>query len=190
MQGIDVSHYQGNINWSQVKQAGIDFAFIKATEGIGYIDPKFQQNWLAAQQAGIQTGAYHFFRPTEDPQLQAKNFIASIKAADYKQTNLPLVLDVEIAGGVSAQDLQQNIGDLLAAIQQALQTTPMIYTDPSFWNTSIGIALNEYPLWIADWTQRPAPTLPNGWSDWEYWQYSQSGTVAGITGPVDLNRTK
>jgi lysozyme len=187
-QGIDVSHYQGDIDWVAVQAAGIEFAFIKATDGITNTDPKFTDNWSRAQLAGVSTGAYHFFRPEDDPMQQAQHFIATFTAAGFSRNNLPMALDVEVAGDVGSADLLKSVSTILAAIEQATQVTPLIYTAPSFWDTAIGASLNHYPLWIANWTSSSTPTLPGGWSDWQYWQYSESGTVAGISGPVDMNR--
>src|SRR5689334_1580650 len=79
VQGIDVSHYQGVIDWNQVAEAGTAFVFIKATEGTSYVDPQFQDNWSGAKAAGLLRGAYHFFQPGEDPQQQAEYFLSVVQ---------------------------------------------------------------------------------------------------------------
>jgi len=186
--GIDVSHFQGNINWQLVKTSGIDFAFIKATDGVSDTDPKFLDNWRGASQENIKTGAYHFFRPNENPEQQAQHFINTIKQAGYNQENLPPALDVEISDDVPSEILANNVFIILNKISEQLKITPAIYTTASFWNSAVQKNLSQYPLWIADWENGQAPALPQDWNTWTYWQYTSRGEIQGINGPVDLNR--
>ena len=134
-QGIDVSHYQGTINWQSVKQAGIAFAFAKASDGSTGVDSQFKTNWQGMKSAGIIRGAYHFFEPTQDATAQANDFlntVGSLQAGD-----LPPVIDVEINNGVSNSQMISGVTTWLTVVQQSLGRTPMIYTVASFWNAHL-----------------------------------------------------
>ena len=181
-QGIDVSKVQGTIDWPAVAQAGIAFAFIKATDGETYVDPQFAANWAGAGAAGLLRGAYHFFRAEDSPQSQVDLFWQTVGGTG----ELGLVVDVEETMGVSNATLITNLTQFLNELQQVSGRQPMIYTYPTFWNGLGTTAFGAYPLWIAEYGVA-APTLPSGWSAWTYWQSSQSGTVGGITGAVDLD---
>lgn len=181
--GIDVSHFQGSVNWTEVAGAGIVFAFVKATEGITYVDPELAVNWAAMQSAGLLRGAYHFYEPTDDPASQAQNFLSTVSLGPG---DLPPVLDIETNGGVSSEQLWNGVAAWLQAVQQATGKQPIVYTAPDFWNSnSPDLALTSHPLWLADYASQP--TLPDGWSTWQFWQHSETGTVPGVSTSVDLN---
>lgn len=183
VRGIDVSHYQGAIDWNQVAQAGMAFAFIKATEGTSDIDPQFQTNWSGATAAGLLRGAYHFYQPGADPQQQAESFLSVVHP---RAGDLPPVLDVETPG--EASEIIAGIRVWLAAVEQASGKTPILYTNPSFW-AGLGAGASgfgRFPLWIADYGVE-SPTVPEGWPSWTFWQFSESGSVSGIQGAVDLD---
>jgi lysozyme len=181
--GIDVSHFQGSVNWTEVAGSGVVFAFAKATQGITYVDPEFAVNWLAMKSAGLLRGAYHFFEPADDAASQAQHFLSTVSLSPG---DLPPVLDVEINGGVSSDQLWSGVAAWLQAVQTATGRQPILYTAPGFWNASSpDLALASYPLWLADYASQP--TLPHGWSTWLFWQHSQSGTVPGVAGAVDLD---
>jgi lysozyme len=183
VQGIDVSHYQGVVDWQQVAQAGMSFAFAKATEGITYVDPQLAANWAGIQAAGLVRGAYHFFEPNDDATLQAQHFLATVQLAPG---DLPPVLDVETTGGVSDAQLWSGVATWLEVVEQATGRQPILYTAPGFWSShEPDLTLTRYPLWLADYATQP--TLPDGWTSWLFWQHSQSGSVAGVTGAVDLD---
>jgi lysozyme len=194
--GIDVSRRQGFIDWSAVAAAGIQFVFIKATEGQSVVDPRFRDNWAGAKSAGILRGAYHFFRPAIPPRAQADNFLTLLQ--DVDTADLAPVVDLELRklGGNDAWDaipLSQRSGlavEWLTAVEQALGRRPMVYLSPSFALEKLGgaTALGAYPLWIAHYTANPQPRVPPAWSDWTFWQYTERGTVSGIAGAVDRNR--
>lgn len=181
-QGIDVSQHQGTVDWPAVVQAGYVFAFIKATDGETYVDPEFAQNWAGAAAANVLRGAYHFFRAEDSPQAQVELFWNTVAG----NGELPPVVDVEETMGVSAATLISNLTQFLAELQQASGRTPMIYTGPSFWNSLGTTAFGGYPLWVAEYGVSQ-PTLPGGWSSWAFWQHSESGSVPGIQGAVDLD---
>jgi lysozyme len=182
-QGIDVSHYQGAVGWAEVRQAGIEFAFAKATDGLTWTDPQFAVNWPGMQAAGVLRGAYHFFEPADDAALQAQFFLQTVQLAPG---DLPPALDVETAGS-SAIALWEGVETWLQTVADATGVQPFLYVDPSFANANLAPAsLAAYPLWIADYGAAE-PTLPAGWSSWLIWQHSQSGTVQGVAGAVDLD---
>lgn len=183
LQGIDVSHYQGQVDWSAVAAAGIAFAFAKATDGITYTDPDFQANWQGMRAAGLARGAYHFYETGDDPVAQAGHFVATVGALDAG--DLPPVVDIESSNGdYEGRGVAANLQVWLNAVEQALGRTPMIYTNLSFWNNDVSADFGRYPLWIAEYGVA-APTLPTGWNAWTFWQYSQQGSVGGVAGEVD-----
>ena len=182
-QGIDVSHYQGTVSWAEVRQAGIEFAFAKATDGLTWVDPQFAANWPGMQAAGILRGAYHFFEPADDASQQAQFFLSTVQLA---AGDLPPALDVEKAAS-SSTALWQGVETWLQDVAAATGLQPFLYVAPTFArDKGIPEALAAYPLWIAEYgvTQ---PALPTGWTAWQIWQHSESGSVAGVTGTVDLD---
>lgn len=185
IQGIDVSHYQGDVDWAKAKAAGIAFAYAKATEGTDYVDPSFGGHWPAMRAAGIARGAYHFFETGDDPVAQADHFVHTLGALDAG--DLAPVVDIEsFKGDYGGRGVAANLQAWLDAVEQALGRTPAIYTNRSFWDQSVNADFSRYPLWIAEYGVS-APTLPAGWNAWMFWQHTQHGTVAGVAGEVDLD---
>jgi len=186
--GIDLSHYNGPVNFTQLAAAGFAFAYLKASEGRFTKDPLYLENYAGLQQNQIPRGAYHFFYPQLDTQAQASNFLSVV--TQVSAGDLPPVLDVEVSGEQSPRDIADAIQQWLDAVQQELGRTPMIYTAAGFWNTALGgtTAFASYPLWIAEYTNSPSPRLPTGFNNYVFWQYSQSGSVAGIVGNVDMDQ--
>lgn len=180
--GIDVSHYQGEIDWSKVAASGMRFAFIKATDGTEDVDPHFSQNWAGAKNAGIVRGAYHFFRPGLDARLQAEHLQRVVVMDDLA---LPPALDVEVTDGVNSSVLQEALKGWLEAVQAAFGCTPIIYTDPSFWKQHVAGGVETYPLWLACYSDEPE--VPAPWRNWTFWQYTDAGSVSGIACRVDLD---
>ena len=186
VEGIDVSHAQGTIDWGTVANSKT-FTFIKATEGTDFFDPNFTTNWTNSQKAGLLRGAYHFFHPTVDPIAQAKFFLSKIQS----RGDLPPVLDVEWSKDMP--DPSADPKGVLAAVTQFVDYItnnygrPIIYTSPSYWNilpaSNIG---DKADLWVADWTM-PVDKM-HDWNTFAFWQYSEKGQVAGIVGDVDLDR--
>jgi lysozyme len=180
--GIDVSHFQGEIGWRAVAAAGVRFAFIKATEGLDDVDPRFAQNWQLSRAAGLVRGAYHFLHPNLDATQQAEHFLSVVTLDDDA---LPPALDVEVTDGVDPATLVAAIQTWLGTVEAALGCKPVVYTDPSFWRQNVGADLSAYPLWLACYAARP--DVPASWQRWTFWQHSESGSVEGIAGPVDLD---
>lgn len=184
--GIDVSHYQGTVDWAQVAGAGMAFAFAKATQGATYVDPLFAQNWQGARAAGLLCGAYHFFQPGDDPAAQAAHFLSVLGAPPAVTGSLPPVLDVESLGSQTAAEVVQGVATWLVAVEAGTGCTPIVYTSPNFWAQLGTTAFGGYPLWVAQYGVS-TPRLPAGWTAWTFWQSSQSGQVAGVAGAVDLD---
>jgi lysozyme len=180
--GIDVSHFQGEVDWRAVAAAGVRFAFIKATEGLADIDPRFAQNWQQSRAAGLLRGAYHFLHPNLDAGQQAAHFLSVVTLDDDA---LPPALDVEVTGGVDPAALTACIEAWLGSVEAVLRCKPVVYTDPSFWRQNVGADLGAYPLWLACYAT--TPDIPATWPGWTFWQHSDSGSVEGIAGPVDLD---
>ncbi|HEX8815308.1 MAG TPA: GH25 family lysozyme, partial [Terriglobales bacterium] len=185
--GIDISHYNGAINHAQLAAGGVVFAYVKATEGQFTKDPLYAANYAGLSQNQILRGAYHFFYPQLDPAAQASNFLSVV--TQLNPGDLPPVLDVEISGEQSPQAIAAAMQQWLDAVEEALGRTPIIYTAPGFWNVALSgvTTLSGYPLWVAEYTTSPAPIIPNGFSSYVFWQYSQSGSVSGISGSVDMD---
>jgi lysozyme len=184
--GIDVSHYQGQIDWQAVAGAGIEFVFIKATDGCRFEDPMFETNWQGAGEAAIRRGAYHFFRPQQDATQQAKNFLSAITG---QTGELPPVLDFELLAGMSVDEAQHRAETWMQVVERETRAKPILYTGPSFWRDSLNNSelFAQHPLWIAHYTGAERPILPIAWAEWTFWQHSEKGFVPGIKGPVDLN---
>jgi len=195
-EGIDVSHWQGTIDWNLVAASGKRFAYMKASEGTTLVDDTYAGNRAQAKALGLFVGAYHFARPGRnvgDAIAEADYFVAmsQLVAGDL----LP-VLDLEVTGGLAPVELQEWVKGYLGRIYERTGARGVIYTSPTFWRNNMAdtnwFAINGYrTLWVAHWISDPAPTVPGGnWggTGWTFWQYTSSGSVPGITGRVDLNR--
>ncbi len=184
--GIDVSRYQKSINWKMVKQMKVEnvkvgFSFIKATEGIGFVDDMFRRNWKKSKEAGVTRGAYHYFIPYKSGKAQAENFIETV---DLQPGDLPPVLDVETVTGSNAKELKQNAKDWLKAIETAYKVKPIIYTGVDFYARYLGNDFDSYPLWAAHYQQKREPRISRPWN---IWQHNETGRVNGIATSVDFN---
>jgi lysozyme len=184
--GIDVSRYQQIINWKSVKNmeienVKIEFAFIKATQGVKTIDYHYLQNKLRAKNAGLVVGAYHFFVATKSPQAQAELFIriASIQSGD-----LPPVVDVETEYGQSDEKIRKGLKTWLRLVENHYGVKPIIYTNADFYKQKLQGYFDNYPIWVAHYTKMGKPDLDR---DWHFWQISEESTINGIKGKVDFN---
>jgi len=204
--GCDVSFWQGNMNWQAAKQAGIEFAFIKCTDGINGIDPQFKVNWQGAKAAGIQRGAYHFFRNSLDARKQAEWFASTLAKAGDGWGELPMVCDVEDKGTVAltAARIMAAVGAARLTVETAVKNYTdrvstltngelvMIYTSPAYITTYFkwpGWSL--YPLWLANYVPT-APSVPSPWHPdrIKCWQFrvDVNGAFYGAASPrIDLD---
>jgi lysozyme len=177
--GVDVSHYDGTIDWAAAHGAGVAFAFMKATENTNFVDPQFATNWKGAGANGVIRGAYHFFRPAADATAQADYFVKT--AGIPGPGDLPLTIDLEVTDSVAAATVASGALTFLARVEQLTGKKPIVYTSASFLS-SIGspAGFAAYTLWVANW-QVSCPKVPSPpWSDWTFWQDSSTATVAGI----------
>jgi lysozyme len=181
--GIDVSSYQGSIDWKRVKGAGVVFGLARVSDGLEVIDQRFAENYAAMKQAGLRRGAYQFFRASADPLAQADLVLAAVRPLGLP--DLPLVADVETADGMPPEEVRARLARWLARVQRRTRRRPIVYTSPAMGET-LGGQFGDQPLWVAHY-QVDCPTLPLGWERWTFWQHSSDGRVAGVYGPVDLD---
>ena len=198
--GVDVSNWQGMVDWIQVGDDGYTFMFAKATEGTTFTDITYAVNRAGAQGVGMRLGAYHFARPagTGDAGIvasavaQADHFV---DVAQPKAGDLPPVLDLEADGGLAPAGLTKWTQAWLDEVTARTGVHAMIYVSPSFWKTKLSdtpsFAGTGDPLWIAHWTKNPAPLVPaSNWNGlgWTFWQWSSCETVPGFSHCVDADR--
>ncbi len=180
--GIDVSSHQGQIDWMQVAGDGIEFAYVKATEGGDFIDPTFSQNSDQAGQAGLEVGAYHYFTLCRDGSEQAANFVDTVASFD---ADLPPALDLEFAGNCSERPskewVREHVRMWIDEVEETTGSGVLLYVSSRF-DDRYGI-LEEFPqaTWHRSILRRPDD------GRWQIWQASFSAQVDGIVGGVDLN---
>ncbi len=200
MVGPDVSSHQHDhghsLNWGAIRWVGgASFAFIKATEGGDYSNPKFQADIAAARRHGLIRGTYHFARPsgrnhreiTRDATAEADHFSRTIGSLEGPG-NLAPVLDLEDAGKLKPSQLSHWVGTWLRRVSASTGRTPIIYTGVKFWRERMGnsSAYTGHPLWLAQYGVRK-PTLVGGWKSYTFWQYTNAGQMTGTGGPTDLS---
>ena len=183
--GIDVSHYQGDINWKMLEQTRqgqfpIQFIFMKATEGGDYSDDRFTANFDSARAHGFIRGAYHFYNPKTDANKQADFFIQSVK---LEPGDLPPVLDIE-KKGKDMKKLQSDLKLWLRKVENHYGVKPIIYASYKFKTRYLNESVfNTYPYWIAHYYVDSVRYE----GDWKFWQHTDVGTLPGIEEKVDLN---
>lgn len=181
--GIDVSHYQGKINWDKVAASGVAFAYSKTTQGITGVDSRYAVNLSGATAAGVPFGSYHFFEPDDDPVKQAEHFLSVAKIG---AGSMPPVLDVEkTPKTASSAAFSKSILTWLNKVEAETNCAPLIYASPSFFSEHFDATLDGTPYWLAEYASAPRP--PSGDKTWVLWQHSSSGSVKGISGQVDLD---
>ena len=181
MIGIDVHGSKGPIDWRSVRAHGVDFAFVKASEGRSFIDKRTALNVEGARANGILVGCYHFARPNANsPEREADNFLRRINGLGY---TLPPVLDIEDGDG----DLSTWARTFCQHVEFVTGHTPIIYTYSAFAHHLTHASLGGYPLWLAAYRNTP-PTAPRPWNSWTIWQHTSDGTVPGVPGRCDMNK--
>jgi GH25 family lysozyme M1 (1,4-beta-N-acetylmuramidase) len=188
--GPDVSSYQHSggvaINWPSVRKSGREFAIVKTTEGMSYVNPWFGRDYAGIKAAAMVRGSYHFARPGRpigsSASAQAKYYVSRLGSVTTTKT-LPPALDLETTGGLSRAELVVWAQDFLLDVRALTGRTPMIYSYPYFWQHSLGdpAALARYPLWMATYEGAVDPSAA-------LWQYTASAAVSGIRGGVDMSR--
>ncbi len=183
--GIDVSQFQGEIDWQAVKASGVVFAFAQALEGETIHDANFAANWSGMKEVGVVRGAYDFYVADDSPAAQVETFasLVTLEPGDM----VPMV-DIEQAsiGAAAPADLIADFHTYLELMEKHFGVKPIIYTDPYFWDEHLDDSFGDYPLWVAAY-EVDSPPLPKGWDEWVIWQHSESGSVPGIVGDVDLD---
>ncbi|MBQ7918316.1 MAG: glycoside hydrolase family 25 protein [Lachnospiraceae bacterium] len=181
VQGIDVSHYQGDIDWEKLESQGIDFAYIKATEGSSSVDERFTENWSEAAVTSMKIGAYHFFSFDSAGETQAQNFMDAVGVLSGKL--LPVV-DVEYYGDKEKNPPEREavireLNDMLLELEREYGVKPMIYTTLTVYSKYLEGEFEDYPLWIRDVYLWPEITLKD---KWVLWQYSDTSVLSGYQG--------
>ena len=195
--GIDVSYWDAGIDWPKVRATGQRFVVAKATEGITYKDPTFDDNWFGAKSAGLLRGAYHFFRCNVDAKKQADYFIDYVKTVK-DNGEFPPVLDLETHDGMTKEKIVPAVKIWLDRVEAAFGKKPIIYSGQYFLQDYLVVAgggppawAKDYPLWLAQYPNQYVdgmkPFLPRGWFNWTIWQYSDKGRINGINASVDMN---
>jgi GH25 family lysozyme M1 (1,4-beta-N-acetylmuramidase) len=184
VEGVDVSEFQGAINWPQAHGAGIAFGIARVSDGVQHLDPTFHANWNGMKAAGVIRGTYQFFRASEDPIAQANLLVAQMGALE--PGDLPPTADVEVFDGQSAATLVARLQAWVNQVRARTGVNPIIYTAPGFWD-QFRATIPGTDLWVADWFVR-APVNPVGWSSHRFWQYVDNGHVPGIPAVVDRDR--
>lgn len=183
--GIDISNNNGNVNLLTVKQSGVQAVYIKATEGVSYIDSRLKINASMAQSSGLKFGFYHFMSEKTSPTQQAIDFYNAIK--EYKYNLIP-VLDIETNSCCrSATSITDRVLEFLNKFKELSNINCIIYTYTSFANSSLDKRLSNYKCWIADYNNSKTTKPNNVWSNFVGHQYSGSGRISGVNGNVDLN---
>ena len=184
IRGIDVSRHQGTINWDAVAASGVDFVYMKATEGGDWTDPEFVGNWNEAGRVGLARGVYHFFTFCRDADEQAAHALAT----QPPEAELPFVVDVEYGGNCegfeSVERVRASLDRFMDIVTDSIGYDPAIYAVHSSYPDFIEGRYLGSPLWLQHVLWKPSA---EGDRTWSIWQYSVTGTVPGIEGPVDLN---
>ncbi|GAB3679731.1 hypothetical protein GCM10028814_14610 [Angustibacter aerolatus] len=202
--GVDASRWQspgsttgacGSIvpDWRRVRDTHrflVHRAAVTLADGTNSVDPCYRAAAVAARAAGLYRGAYMYVRPstTAGSAAASARFLVAATGRLQEPGDLPPVLDLEVSGGLTPAQLQAWVRTWLTTVQRLTNRTPVVYTTPSFWRGAMAdsTAFHAYPLWIAHWGPR-TPSVPGGWPTWTLWQYSATGSVAGIRTDVDLD---
>ena len=187
--GIDVARFQTSLNWGEARLNGVNFAFIKATEGGDLLDPMFEDHWNGAGRAGVARGAYHFYYFCTTPEVQARWFIQNVPKT---RGMLPPVLDLEwnpfsptCTLRPPAETVRRNAQTFISIIAAHYGQQPIIYTTPDFYETNQMGSLRGAEFWLRSTAAHPSERYPN--ERWTFWQYTSTGRVPGAAGDIDIN---
>jgi lysozyme len=180
--GIDVSHYQGKIQWDEVRTSHhpIQYVFIRSTMGHNGRDKQFKKNWKESKKKGYLRGAYHYYRPHENSEEQFKNFASKVELEDG---DLPPILDMEEMSRYGVGNLREGINNWLRLAEDHYGVKPIIYTGRKFYSSHLEGHVDDYPLWIASYSGKHK--LKG--IDWTFHQFTERVKVKGIKGTVDGN---
>lgn len=187
--GLDVSKFQGIIDWKRAKRAGISFAFIKATEGGDHLDSLFHLNWLGAARAGVARGAYHFYYFCRPAYQQAQWFIRNVPKS---RGALPPVLDMEwnnesptCKHRPDPKTVRREMVEFLSLVTHHYGQRPIIYTPIDFYRENDLGQLHGYEFWLRSVSRHPNLLYQN--QPWSFWQYTGTGRVPGVPTGTDIN---
>lgn len=186
--GVDVSRWQGDIDWGKLRSQGANFVYIKATDGGDHLDPMFRKNWRAAAEAGLKRGAYHFFYWCRTASSQADWFIRNVPNVPDA---LPPVIDVEwnhlsnCKKRPSRTHVLEKMQVFMDRLERHYGKRPVIYTAPDFYRDNLKGEFLDYPFWLRSVAAHPSKVYPG--RNWMFWQYSGSGLSHGVDGKIDLN---
>lgn len=185
-EGIDVSSWQGEIDFSQVKASGIEVVYIKSSEGFRSVDSYFEQNYANAKNAGLKVGLYHYVtaRSVEDAVKQANFFVSTISG---KNPDCKLAMDFESFGSLGREEINQIALTFMQTVKNVSGKDVIIYSDEYNANSTFESNLAIYPLWVAQY-EVSEPTVREHWSNWAGWQYTDRGEVPGISSYVDRDK--
>lgn len=187
VEGIDVSYYQGTIDWHAVAASGKKFAIARIGDGLTFSDPQWDRNWAGIKNAGMIRGAYQFFRPGQDPVAQANLVVAKVGKLGPRE--LPVMLDLESSDGQSPATIMARARTWANIVTAGTGREPYIYTYKSFWDVNCGGSheFKDFHFGIAAYGP-VCPNIPSPWTGWTFFQYSSTGRVPGIVGNVDLDK--
>ncbi len=183
-EGIDVSHYQGRIDWSRVAATeSISYVYLKATEGATYVDDTYRRNLAEVRRVGLSVGSYHFYRPNVAPHVQFDNIRKNIK---IEEQDLVPIIDIEVRGRVSAEKFIRDLKKLVHLVEKHYGKKPLLYSYQNFYNRHL---CGEFPgyQWMIAKYQDERPVLNDG-HNYIMWQYTAEGSIDGVGGPVDRSR--
>ncbi|MCP8893839.1 glycoside hydrolase family 25 protein [Shinella daejeonensis] len=187
--GIDVSKWNGDIDWPKVRQSGVAFAFLKATEGSDRVDSRFSQYWRGAKAAGLPHAPYHFYYFCSTADAQADWFIANVPK---EAVRMPPVLDAEWNPASptcrirpAAEDVRAALARFLERLEKHYGKRPIIYTTVDFHRDNLVGHFETHPFWLRSVANHPGAIYPA--RRWAFWQYTSTGVVPGIAGDTDIN---
>ena len=194
LKGIDISKWQGDVNWNAVANDGVKFSFVRVSDGLNSKDQYFDANWAESRGAGIYTGAYQFFRPNQSVLGQADYLLEKIgcdmdaRTCPISEMDLPPVIDVEHRpSGWTKTQMRNAVRTWIERVEQ-FGLEPIVYTGRYFWRDYVDSdEWNDHPLWLAHYTNS-CPNIPDHWGDWDFWQFTDSGSIAGVSGGTDTNQ--
>lgn len=183
-EGIDVSHYQGSIDWDEVVGGTpISYVYLKATEGASLVDKTYARNLAEARRVGLSVGSYHFYRPNVNWRQQFDNMVAVVKA---EEQDLVPIIDIEHRGAVSAEAFISDLRAFIEKVTEHYGKKPLLYTYHNFYNRYLTGEFTDYHFMIARY-RTDSPTLNDG-KDYIMWQYTSTGSIPGIRGHVDRSK--
>lgn len=189
MLGVDVSSYQQNVDFKKLAAQGVEFAYIKSTEGASHVDTSFAEKWLAASEAGMPSGAYHYFSYNVSGVAQAENFIQTV--GELGEGRLMPAVDMELTteevySPPEKSDVVKGLKAFLAVVEEEYGVKPLIYAQKDYYDKYLADDFADYPRWVRNVFY---PVWIDAGDDWLVWQYDDRGTLEGYSGEkyIDLN---